>query len=80
MSDWPDVRTAFTVWGYDLRGPDVLEVAARIAEEGGNADLNGKPLWDHPEWLQGWYRDGEPWVPPLHRALPYAPDSPWVSA
>ena len=72
-----DPTAAFSIWGYDLRGPDVLEVSARIAEEGGNADLNGRPLWDHPEWLEGWFRDGVPWVPALHHALPYAPGQPW---
>ena len=59
------------IWGCELWGPGTLEVSARIAEEGGNADLNGRPLWDHPEWLVGWYQDGEPYTPPLHRALPY---------
>jgi len=70
-----NVPLAIALWGYDLRGRDVLEVTARIAE--GGDDLNGPPLWDHPEWLDGWYRDGEPWTPPFHRALPYAPDGPW---
>ena len=62
---------AIAIWGYDVRGSDVLEPSARIAEEGGNADLNGPPLWDHPEWLEGWYRDGETYTPPFQRALPY---------
>ncbi len=68
---------AFAIWGYDLRGSDVLEVSAMIAEQGGDADLNGPPLWDHPEWLTGWYRDDKPYTPPLRRALPYAPGSAW---
>lgn len=68
---------AFDIWGYDLRGPGMLEPTARIVEEGGNADLNGPLLWDHPEWLEGWVKDGEPYTPPLWRALPYAPGNPW---
>jgi hypothetical protein len=68
---------AFAIWGYDLRGPGVLEISARIAEEGCDADLNGRPLWDHPEWLEGWQLDGKPYTPPLYRSLPYAPGSPW---
>ena len=71
------VEVAIMIWGYDLRGPGILEVAARVAEEGGNADLNGPPLWDHPEWLEGWVRNGVQWTPPLHHALPYVPGSPW---
>jgi hypothetical protein len=66
---------AFVLWGYDLRGRDVLETAAFVAE--GNSDMNGRPLWDHPEWLDGWLLNGTPYKPPLHRALPYAPGSPW---
>lgn len=71
------VRCSLELWGYDLRG-DVLEITARIAEEGGNADLSGPPLWDHPEWPGGWFRNNRPWTPPLHYALPYAPGGPWA--
>ena len=73
-----DPALAFALWGYDLRGDGILETAARIAEAGGGmADLNGPPLWDHPEWLHGWTRDGEAYMPPLHRALPYLSGVRW---
>jgi hypothetical protein len=72
---------SLALWGYELRG-DILETTAFIAE--GGDDRNGKPLWDHPEWLEGWYRNtgpnAEPYIPPLHRALPYAPGSPWAES
>lgn len=64
------------LWGYEIRG-DILEVTALISE--GWDDRNGKPLWDHPEWLDNWYLDGEPWTPPFHRALPYASEA-WAEA
>jgi hypothetical protein len=73
-----DPSIAFVLWGYDLRG-DVLEVGASIAEGFGDTiDMNSTPLWDHPEWLEGWFRDGQPYTPPLHHALPYVPGSPWA--
>jgi hypothetical protein len=78
LLDTMEPTTAFTLWGYDLRGADVLEMTANIAENGANADLNGYPLWDHPEWLDGeWWRDGAQYEPASWHALPYHPGSVW---
>lgn len=55
------------------RGEFVTEFTASVAEgEYTGSDL----MWDHPEWLDGWWSDGKPYTPPFVRALPWVTDFP----
>jgi hypothetical protein len=74
-----DLPTQIRIGGYGLHGPDVLNLIAALAEGHGDfIDVNRVPIWDHPEWRQGWTRDGEPYEPPFERALPYVGEGVWL--